>query len=258
MADGLFVEDREPDEAFIVDLEGFEGPLDMLLAMARTQKVDLREISVLKLAEQYLTFVETARKLRLELAADYLVMAAWLAYLKSRLLLPPPDEEDGPSAEELAAYLAFQLERLEAMRDAAARLMARDQLGRDVFARGEEERVATSRRIVWDATLLDLLRAYAQVKTKDSYTPFHVRRRKIHTVEDALQNLRRVLGGDVDWSILAEFIPDGWRLEDARSAVASHFAATLGMAKRGEIELRQDAHFEPIYLRRARETVNGA
>jgi len=258
MADGLFVEDREPDEAFIVDLEGFEGPLDMLLAMARTQKVDLREISVLKLAEQYLTFVETARKLRLELAADYLVMAAWLAYLKSRLLLPPPDEEDGPSAEELAAYLAFQLERLEAMRDAAARLMARDQLGRDVFARGEEERVATSRRIVWDATLLDLLRAYAQVKTKDSYTPFHVRRRKIHTVEDALQNLRRVLGGDVDWSILAEFIPDGWRLEDARSAVASHFAATLEMAKRGEIELRQDAHFEPIYLRRARETANGA
>jgi len=258
MPDGLFVENREPDEAFIVDLDGYEGPLDMLLAMARTQKVDLREISVLKLAEQYLTFVETAQKLRLELAADYLVMAAWLAYLKSRLLLPPPDEEEGPSAEELAAYLAFQLERLEAMRDAAARLMARDQLGRDVFARGEEERVTTSRRTVWDATLLDLLRAYAQVKTKDSYTPFHVRRRKVHTVEDALHNLRRVVGADLDWSILSEFIPDGWRLEDARSAMASHFAATLEMAKRGEIEIRQDAHFEPIYLRTAREAVNVA
>jgi segregation and condensation protein A len=258
MPDGLFVSEREPDEAFIVDLDGFEGPLDMLLALARTQKVDLREISVLKLAEQYLSFVETAQKLRLELAADYLVMAAWLAYLKSRLLLPPPDEEEGPSAEELAAYLAFQLERLEAMRDAAARLMARDQLGRDVFARGEEEAVITSRRTVWDATLLDLLRAYAQVKTKDSYTPFHVRRRKIHTVEDALRNLRRVLGASADWSILADFIPDGWRLEDARSAVASHFAATLEMAKRGEIELRQDAAFEPIYLRAAREGWNVA
>ncbi len=258
MPDGLFVEEREADEAFIVDLDGYEGPLDMLLAMARTQKVDLREISVLKLAEQYLTFVETAQKLRLELAADYLVMAAWLAYLKSRLLLPPPDEEEGPSAEELAAYLAFQLERLEAMRGSAARLMARDQLGRDIFARGEEEKVVSSRRTVWDASLLDLLRAYAQVKTKDNYTPLHVNRRKLHTVEDALKNLRGVIGADLDWSVLADFIPDGWNLEDARSAMASHFAASLELAKRGEVEIRQDAAFEPIYLRAAREAWNAA
>ena len=159
-------------EALIVDVEGFEGPLDVLLTLSRSQKVDLRKISILQLAEQYLTFVEQARVLRIELAADYLVMAAWLAFLKSRLLLPPDPTDEGPSGEELAAHLAFQLERLQAMRDAAAQLMARDQLGRDVFARGVGEEVEQRRVIRWSASLLDLMQAYARIRTKDEFRPY--------------------------------------------------------------------------------------
>jgi segregation and condensation protein A len=167
----LPVEDRLAAEALIVDVDGFEGPLDLLLTLSRTQKVDLRRISVLKLAEQYLGFVEQARSLRIELAADYLVMAAWLAFLKSRLLLPPEPGDAGPSAEDLAAHLAFQLERLQAMRDAAARLMGRDQLGRDFFARGVPEDVTHHRKVTYTATLLDLMRAYARIRTKDEFRP---------------------------------------------------------------------------------------
>ncbi|MDH3264380.1 MAG: segregation/condensation protein A, partial [Paracoccaceae bacterium] len=159
-------------EALIVDVEGYEGPLDLLLTLARTQKVDLRRISVLGLAEQFLAFVEEARALRIELAADYLVMAAWLAFLKSRLLLPPDPAEEGPSGEELAAHLAFQLERLEAMRDAAARLMARDQKGRDFFVRGVPEDVTRIRQVRYSATLLDLMQAYARVRTHDQFRPY--------------------------------------------------------------------------------------
>ena len=167
----LPVEARLAAEALIVDVDGFEGPLDLLLTLSRTQKVDLRRISVLQLAEQYLGFVNQAKALRIELAADYLVMAAWLAYLKSRLLLPPDPSDEGPSAEELAAHLAFQLERLEAMREAAARLMARDQKGRDFFARGMPEDMTRIRRIKYSATLLDLMQAYARIRTKDEFVP---------------------------------------------------------------------------------------
>jgi len=166
------VEARLAAEALIVDVDGFEGPLDLLLTLSRTQKVDLRKISVLQLAEQYLGFIEKAKELRLELAADYLVMAAWLAFLKSRLLLPPDPTEEGPSGEELAAHLAFQLERLAAMRDAAAKLMARDQLGRDFFARGIPEDVTRIRKVTYTATLLDLMQAYARIKTKDEFRPW--------------------------------------------------------------------------------------
>ena len=182
--------ERLAAEALVVDLDGFEGPLDLLLALARSQKVDLRRISILRLAEQYLGFVEAAKLLRIELAADYLVMAAWLAFLKSRLLLPPDPAEDGPSADEMAAHLAFQLQRLEAMRDAAARLMARDQLGRDVFARGEEETVATRRRTVWTASLIELMRAYARIRTKDDFRPLHLARGPVFTMEQALERMR--------------------------------------------------------------------
>ena len=163
---------RLETEALIVDVDGFEGPLDLLLTLSRTQKVDLRTISVLKLAEQYLEFVDKAKELRIELAADYLVMAAWLAFLKSRLLLPPDPADEGPSGEELAAHLAFQLERLAAMRDAAAKLMARDVLGRDFFARGIPEEVRCVRHVKYTASLLDLMQGYARIRTKDEFRPF--------------------------------------------------------------------------------------
>jgi len=188
------VEARLAAEALIVDVDGFEGPLDLLLTLSRTQKVDLRKISVLQLAEQYLGFIEKAKELRLELAADYLVMAAWLAFLKSRLLLPPDPTEEGPSGEELAAHLAFQLERLSAMRDAAAKLMARDQLGRDFFARGIPEDVTRIRKVTYTATLIDLMQAYARIKTKDEFRPFVMDREKVFTMEQALDRMRGLMG----------------------------------------------------------------
>lgn len=239
-------------EAFVVDIDGFEGPLDMLLALARTQKVDLRKISVLALANQYLAFVSEAERLRIELAADYLVMAAWLAWLKSRLLLPPPLPDDEPSGEEIAARLAFQLERLEAMRVAGAALMARDRLGRDVFARGEAEAVAVTRTTTLTASLSDLLRAYARVKTREEYRPLRIDRAAILTMEAALERLRAVMGATPDWCDLLAFLPPAWRAtpERRRSAVAASFAAALELAKQGEIEIRQSGAFAPIALRR--------
>ncbi len=241
-------------EALLVDVDGFEGPLDVLLTLARGQKVDLRRISILQLAEQYLSFVAAARKLRIELAADYLVMAAWLAYLKSRLLLPPPDTEDGPSAEELAAHLAFQLERLEAMRNAAARLMARDQLGREIFARGEEEALTVKSEIEWKASLSDLLNAYSRIKTRDDYQPLHMKRAPVYALDDAVKRLRDMIGVNVDWRTLASYIPQEWLGAPTRrkSALASHFAAILELVKQGEAEIRQDDTFGPIQLRAAR------
>jgi segregation and condensation protein A len=251
----LPTEERLAAEALIVDVDGFEGPLDLLLTLSRTQKVDLRKISVLKLAEQYLGFVEQARSLRIELAADYLVMAAWLAFLKSRLLLPPEPGEAGPSAEDLAAHLAFQLERLAAMRDAAARLMARDQLGRDFFARGVPEDVTHHRKVTYTATLLDLMRAYARIRTKDEFRPFVLDREHVFTMEQALDRLRGLIGYAGDWADLTSFLPDGWNVTPMarRSATASHFAAVLELVKAGQITLRQGDAFAPIQLRR-RET----
>ncbi|MFN5996772.1 MAG: segregation and condensation protein A [Paracoccaceae bacterium] len=244
-------EDRLAAEALIVDVDGFEGPLDLLLTLSRTQKVDLRKISVLKLAEQYLGFVEQARSLRIELAADYLVMAAWLAFLKSRLLLPPELGDDGPSAEDLAAHLAFQLERLQAMRDAAARLMGRDQLGRDFFARGVPEDLTHQRQVKWTATLLDLMRAYAMIRTKDEFRPFVLDRENVYTMEQALDRLRGLIGYAGDWATLVSFLPDGWDGTPMarRSVLASHFAAVLELAKRGQVILRQGETFAPIELR---------
>lgn len=244
--------ERLAAEALIVDVDGFEGPLDLLLTLSRTQKVDLRRISVLQLAEQYMVFVEQARALRIELAADYLVMAAWLAYLKSRLLLPPEPGDDGPTAEELAAHLAFQLERLEAMREAAARLMARDQLGRDIFARGIPEDVTRNRVVTYEATLIDLMRAYARIRTKDDFRPFVMDRDHIYTMEQALDRMRGLIGYVGDWSDLTSFLPEGWDVTPMRrrSSTAAHFAAILEMAKRGQVELRQGETFSPIQLRR--------
>lgn len=244
--------DRLAAEALIVDVDGFEGPLDLLLTLSRTQKVDLRRVSVLQLAEQYLAFINRATSLRIELAADYLVMAAWLAFLKSRLLLPPEPGEEGPSAEDLAAHLAFQLERLQAMREAAARLMARDQLGRDFFARGLPEGISLHRRISYDATLLDLMRAYARIRTKDEFRPFVMDREHVYTMEQALERMRGMIGYAGEWSDLTSFLPEGWDVTPMarRSATAAHFAAVLEMAKRGQLAIRQGETFAPIQIRR--------
>lgn len=247
------LEDAAEAEALVVDVDGFEGPLDLLLVLARTQKVDLRAVSILQLSEQYLAFVETAKVLRIELAADYLVMATWLAFLKSRLLLPPDPEEEGPSGEELAAHLAFQLERLEAMRARAAELMGRDQLGRDFFARGEEFAVTEHRKTTWDAGLADLLRAYARIRTKESFAPLHVDKRdRILTMEQALAGMRALIPASIDWADLVSFLPEGWEVEPKkrRSAIAASFAASLELVKRGEVELRQEGSFAPLFLRK--------
>ncbi|MGB8812097.1 MAG: ScpA family protein [Paracoccaceae bacterium] len=248
----ISVTDRLAAEALIVDVEGFEGPLDLLLMLSRTQKVDLRRISVLDLAVQYLGFVEKAKALRIELAADYLVMAAWLAYLKSRLLLPPDPSDQGPSAEDLAAHLAFQLERLSAMREAAARLMARDQKGRDFFARGLPEDVTRHRHITYSATLIDLMRAYARIRTKDEFRPFVMDRHHVFTMEQALERMRGLIGYAGGWTDLETWLPEGWDVmpQRRRSATAAHFAAMLEMAKRGQLEIRQGESFSPIQIRR--------
>ncbi len=246
------VSDRLAAEALIVDVDGFEGPLDLLLMLSRTQKVDLRKISVLQLAEQYLTFVNKAKVLRIELAADYLVMAAWLAFLKSRLLLPPDPQDEGPSGEELAAHLAFQLERLQAMREAAAQLMARDQMGRDFFVRGLPEGVARIRRVTYSATLLDLMQAYARIRTRDEFRPYAFDRDHVFTMEQALERMRGLIGFAGDWTDLSSYLPDGWSADPARrrSATAATFAASLELAKQGQIELRQGETFAPISIRR--------
>jgi segregation and condensation protein A len=248
------VDDRRAAEALIVDVDGFEGPLDLLLTLSRRQKVDLRRISVLQLAEQYLRFVEAARAVRIELAADYLVMAAWLAYLKSRLLLPPDPTEDGPTAEDLAAHLAFQLERLEAMREASARLMGRDRLGRETFARGAPEILSARRSIRYTASLLDLMRAYARIRTRDEFRPYAFDRTDIFGLEMALERLSGMIGHTPDWADLASFLPPGWRGagQRRRSALASTLAAALELAKQGRAELRQGETFAPITLRARR------
>ena len=250
--DASSVSERLAAEALIVDVGAFEGPLDLLLTLSRTQKVDLREISILALAEQYLAFVEQAKALRLELAADYLVMAAWLAFLKSRLLLPPDPTEEGPSGEELAAHLAFQLERLEAMRASAAKLMARDQLGRDFFARGITEDVQRVRRVTYTATLLDLMQGYARIRTKDDFRPFVMDREAVMTMEQALDRMRQLIGFAGEWTDISSYLPEGWELDPVkrRSSTAATFAASLELAKEGKIDIRQSETFAPIQIRK--------
>ncbi|HYH39570.1 MAG TPA: ScpA family protein [Azospirillum sp.] len=255
MSDG-FDEDPAPAptpaEQLVVALDGFEGPIDMLLALARDQKVDLTKISILALADQYLAFVAEARKVRLELAADYLVMAAWLAYLKSRLLIPE-QPEDEPSGEDMAAALAFQLRRLEAMKGAAATLMTRPRLGIDVFARGAPEDLDIQRKSVFQVTLYDLLKAYGDHKRRKDASVLHMEPLRLYSIEDAVKRLAEMMGRIPDWTTLQSFLPR----EPAgslmgRSALAAHFAATLELAKAGQVELRQDGAFGPIWVRRAR------
>jgi segregation and condensation protein A len=253
------IADRLAAEALMVDVDGYEGPLDLLLNLSRTQKVDLRKISILQLARQYLSFVEKAQELRIELAADYLVMAAWLAFLKSRLLLPPDPSQEGPSGEDLAAHLAFQLERLQAMRDVAAKLMARDQLGRDFFARGVTQEVERVRRVTYSATLLDLMQGYARIRTKDEFRPFVMDRDSVFTMEQALERMRGLIGFAGSWTEISTYMPEGWDADPVRwrSATASTFAASLELAKEGKVEIRQSETFAPIELRRREPRSDG-
>lgn len=238
--------------AFVVDIDGFEGPIDVLLALARDQKVDLTQISILQLADQYLEFVTRARQVNLELAADYLVMAAWLAYLKSRLLIPNLGGEDEPSGEEMAAALAFQLQRLEAMQEAGARLMARPALGQDVFARGMPEIPDDEVLTIFEVTLYDLLKAYGDQQKRAGEGMLQIEPWGIYAVEDALERLRHLVGRTPDWENLIAFLPPG--LTDpmlARSALASTFAASLELVRDGRLRIRQMGAFGPIYLRAA-------
>lgn len=238
------------DPSLVVDVAGFEGPLDLLLHLARNQKVDLARISILALAEQYLAFIEKVRALRLELAADYLVMAAWLAFLKSKLLIPKQPGEEGESGEELAAVLQFRLKRLEAMRDAAARLVNRNRLGRDVFARGMPEMVIIEKRNSFSASLFDLLTAYAQQRQRQAINNVTIARRAVWSLKDAREVLGRLIGSVGDWTTLDSFLIEYLAApEEKRTAMASSFAATLEMVREGKLEVRQDQVFAPIYLR---------
>ncbi|CDZ51456.1 segregation and condensation protein A [Neorhizobium galegae] len=239
------------DPALVIDVSGFEGPLDLLLHLARTQKVDLARISVLALVEQYLLFIDSARRVRIELAADYLVMAAWLAYLKSKLLIPQQVKgDDGPSGEELAATLAFRLKRLEAMRESATRLVNRNRLGRDVFARGAPEHIPHRVESAYDATLYDLLAAYANLRQRTAVTHVTIERRKVWSLVDARELLTRMLGEIVDWTALQHYLLPYLPPEDRVTATASAFAASLELVREGKLEIRQDGAFQPIFLRK--------
>ncbi len=238
-------------DRLVLNLDGYEGPLDLLLSLARDQKLDITKISILQLADQYLLFIEQATELRLEVAADYLVMAAWLAYLKSRLLLPKTQSEEEPSGPELAAALRFQLERLEATREAAARLMARAQLGRDFFGRGAPEAMRVLTETVYEASLYDLLKAYGRQRNRRTENVLHIRASgDLYSVEAARARLAAMLGNIPEWRDLESFLPPSLRPGlNRRSALASTLTASLDLAKNGRVVLRQDRPFGPIFIK---------
>jgi segregation and condensation protein A len=250
--------DRASHEpALVVDVDGFEGPLDLLLMLARQQKVDLAKISILALADQYLAFIEEARRLRLELAADYLVMAAWLAYLKSRLLLPDTQSVEGVSAEDMANALALRLKRLEAIRDAADKLFARPQLDRDVFARGKGEPIAHIKHPQWTATLYDLLTAYTQQRQRHALAHLTYAKRAVWSLAEAREAVERLIGECADWTPLDQYLLQ-YVVEpsQAASVFASSFASTLELVREGVAEIHQQKAFAPIYLRKRQDAAN--
>ena len=266
MADGLFFEDAEleqgqdwsgpasageDNDALYLELDGWEGPLDLLLDLARRQKVDLKSISILALVDQYIDYIERAEALKLEVAADYLVMAAWLAYLKSALLLPKEEQED-PSPEELALRLQLRLQRLGAMREAAARLMGRDRLGRDVFARGAPEGLKVLKKNQWQCDWYQLVRAYGQVKLRTEPVVHMVRERPVMTLDSAIDRVSAMLGVTLDWLELRSFLPRDAEPRLKKSALASSFVAALELARTGRAELRQEEIFGPLHLRRVK------
>ena len=240
-------------DRLLLNLDGYAGPIDVLLELARDQKVDLKHIRILDLAEQYLEFVREARAVRLELAADYLVMAAWLAYLKSRLLLPETGGEEEPSGAEMAAALKFQMQRLQAMRDVGVKLMALPQLGNDIFARGTPERLKTRTTTTYEASLYDLLKAYGRNRARSGPKNLQIRPSELYSVDRAVARLAGMLGAMPGWRTLSSFLPPDLQGDPLlrRSALASTFAATLEMCKAGKLRIRQDGTFGPIYLRGA-------
>jgi segregation and condensation protein A len=238
------------EDRLTLDLDGWEGPLDLLLTLARTQKVDLGKLSILALVEQYLAFIAGAKKLKLEIAADYLVMAAWLAYLKSCLLLPKQPEAD-PSPEELAARLQLRLQRLQAMREAGARLLARDRIGRNVFVRGAPEGLRVMRSSEWEAGLYDVISAYGAVRARTEPAIHVVARRPVMTLDDALIRVERMVGARLDWTELRAFLPSSQDADYRRSTLASSFVAVLELAKRGRIQIEQERPFGSLFVRAA-------
>jgi segregation and condensation protein A len=247
------------EDALIIEVDGFEGPLDLLLALARNQKVDIAKISVLKLADQYLAFMETARRHRLELAADYLVMAAWLTFLKSRLVLPQPAGPEAAGAEEMAAQLRWRLARLQMMRDAAVRLLARDRLGRDVFGRGQPEPIQVVRTRKHADTMYDLLTAYSQQRVRTlGHRVYEMVRSPVYLIEEARARIERLLGKIDNWSALTRFLPLDWGMgARRRTALASTFSAALELTRDGRLEMRQMSPFGEIFLK-DRTTANAA
>ncbi len=240
------------DDNLILDIDGFEGPLDVLLTLARSQKVDLKQISILELVQQFLKFVEEAKVQKLEKAADYLVMAAWLAYLKSRLLLPEENSEEELSAEQMAAHLTYQLQRLSAIRDSSAALMSRNQLKRDVFARGLPEPVIVTRNPTFNLSLYDLLRAYADHQTRHAISDIRIHKREVYTLDQALERLKSMIGLAVDWTDLYQFLPASVMGDDmVRSVKASIFTASLEMARQGKAEIIQKQTFGPLFIRKS-------
>lgn len=236
--------------ALFVNLEGFEGPIDLLLSLARDQKVDLTQIAILPLAEQYLNFISSARQLDLEIAADYLVMAAWLAYLKSRLLLPDPEPEQDEEIIDMAGALRYQLVRLEAMQQAAKRLISLPRLGQQRLARGAVEQFSITSEAVWQASLYDLLACYGDIQSGLENETLTIAATKLFSVEEAAKRLRHLIGGMPDWTTLESFLPSNLRAPiDRRSATASHFVASLELARDGLLKLRQDAHYAPLYIK---------
>jgi segregation and condensation protein A len=236
------------EEALNLTLDGWEGPLDLLLNLARVQKVDLHQISILALVEQYLSYLEGARKLRLEIAADYLVMAAWLAYLKSCLLLPKDPEQD-PSPEELALRLQQRLQRLDAMREAGARLLGRDRLGRDVFSRGSPEGLRLIRKSAWQVSPFDLFAAYGVVKARTQPAMHVVHARHVMTLDEAIERVSRLIGSAIDWTVLESFLPATDDPLYRRSSLASSFVAALELSRLGRIEIDQEEAFSPLKVR---------
>ena len=242
----------------VLDLDGFEGPIDLLLTLAREQKVDLAKMSILKLAEQYLAFITAAKQLRLEVAADYLVMAAWLAYLKSRLLLPATEEDEEASGPELAEALTFQLRRLDSMREAGEKLLVLPRLGRDVFRRGAPEGMEVVRTAVYEVSLYDLLKAYGDNRRRATGSHLTIEASQLYSLGDAIERLRGVMGEVGDWTSLSAFLPED--LRDGlfmRSAVASTFAASLEMVKDGRANIRQSSAFGPIFIKGKEAAANG-
>ena len=243
-------QDTPEQLSLFVNLDGFEGPIDLLLTLAREQKVDLLNIAILPLAEQYLSYIETARRLDLEIAADFLVIAAWLAYLKSRLLLPEPEPEQAEEVIDMTDALRYQLVRLESMQQAAKRLISLPRLGQQRFARGENEQFESVTEPVWTASLYDLLAAYGSIQSGVENRTLTIAATRLFSVQEATQRLRNLIGRMPDWTVLESFLPPNLKTDlDRRSATASHFVASLELAREGMVRLRQDSQFSPLFLR---------